>query len=142
ALWHETRDLEFAEAIRHYLVTFLRAPDGAFYTSQNADLVDGRHGGDYIALNDAQRRAKRIPRIDKHLYARENGWAIEALATLASCSGDARALDEARSAAEWIIANLHRSDGGFNHGIQPASNAGGPYLGDTLAMGRAFLSLY
>jgi hypothetical protein len=142
ALWHEKRDLEFAEAIHHYLVTFLRAPEGAFYTSQNADLVDGEHGGEYFALNDAQRRAKGIPRVDKHLYARENGWAIEALATLASCAGDAQALAEARTAAEWVVTHLRRTDGGFQHGAQPASNAGGPYLGDTLSMGRAFLALY
>jgi len=142
ALWHEKRDLEMAQAIHRYLVTFLRSPDGAFYTSQNADLIDGRHAADYFALGDAQRRAKGIPRIDKHVYARENGWAIEALATLATSTGDARALAEARTAAEWVIANLRMPNGGFRHGLQPASNAGGPFLGDTLAMGRAFLSLY
>jgi uncharacterized protein len=142
ALWHEKRDLEMAQAIHRYLVTFLRSPEGAFYTSQNADLIDGRHAGDYFALGDAQRRMKGIPRVDKHLYARENGLAIEALATLAACTGDVSALTEARTAAEWVIAHLHRAGGGFNHGVQPASNAGGPYLGDTLSMGRAFLSLY
>ncbi len=142
ALWHEPRDLAMAQAIRRYLVTFLRSPEGTFYTSQNADLVDGRHAGDYFALNDAQRRARGIPRIDKHVYARENGWAIEALATLAMSSGDARPLAEARTAAEWVTARLHRPDGGFQHGLAPATNAGGPFLGDTLSMGRAFLALY
>ncbi len=142
ALWHEPRDLAMAQAIHRYLVTFLRSPEGAFYTSQNADLVDGEHAGEYFALPDAKRRAKGIPRIDTHLYARENGWAIEALATLAACAGDARALAEARTAAEWVQAHLHRAGGGFQHGAQVASNAGGPYLGDTLSMGRAFLALY
>jgi uncharacterized protein YyaL (SSP411 family) len=142
ALWHEPRDLAMAQAIHRYLVTFLRSPEGAFYTSQNADLVDGEHAGEYFALPDAKRRAKGIPRIDTHLYARENGWAIEALATLATCAGDARALTEARMAAEWVQAHLHRAGGGFLHGAQAASNAGGPYLGDTLSMGRAFLALY
>ena len=142
ALWHEPRDLAMAQAIHRYLVTFLRSPEGAFYTSQNADLVDGEHAAEYFALPDAKRRAKGIPRIDTHLYARENGWAIEALATLATCSGDTRALAEARGAAEWVLAHLRRADGGFQHGAQPASNAGGPYLGDTLSMGRAFLALY
>jgi len=142
ALWHEPRDLAMAQAIHRYLVTFLRSPEGAFYTSQNADLVDGEHAGEYFALPDAKRRAKGIPRIDTHRYARENGWAIEALATLATCAGDARALGEARTAAEWVQAHLHRAGGGFQHGAQAASNAGGPYLGDTLSMGRAFLALY
>jgi uncharacterized protein YyaL (SSP411 family) len=142
ALWHEPRDLAMAQAIRRYLLTFLRSPEGTFYTSQNADLVDGRHAADYFALNDAQRRAKGIPRIDKHVYARENGWAIESLATLAMSSGDARPLAEARMAADWVTAHLHRPDGGFQHGLEPATNAGGPFLGDTLSMGRAFLALY
>jgi len=142
ALWHEKRDLEMAQSIRRYLLTFLRSPDGAFYTSQNADLIDGRHAADYFALSDTQRRAKGIPRIDKNIYARENGWAIEALATLASSTSDPRPLAEARTAAEWVVAHLRRPDGGFNHGLQPSSNSAGPYLGDTLAMGRAFLALY
>jgi uncharacterized protein len=142
ALWHEPRDLEMAQAIHRYLVTFLRSPEGAFYTSQNADLVDGEHAGEYFALSDAKRRAKGVPRVDTHLYARGNGWAIEALATLAASAGDTRALAEAREAAEWVLAHLHRAGGGFLHGAQPATNAGGPYLGDTLSMGRAFLALY
>lgn len=142
ALWHDKRDLEMAQAIRRYLFTFLRSPEGAFYTSQNADLIDGRHAGEYFKLGDAQRRAKGIPRIDKHVYARENGWAIEALATLATSANDPRALAEARTAADWVSAHLRRADGGFLHGVEPATNASGPFLGDTLAMGRAFLALY
>jgi uncharacterized protein YyaL (SSP411 family) len=142
ALWHDPRDLAMAQAIRRFLMTFLRSPDGAFYTSQNADLIDGRHAGDYFALNDAQRRAKGIPRIDKNIYARENGWAIEALVTLAASTSDPRPLAEARTAADWVIAHLHRAGGGFQHGLNPASNAAGPFLGDTLSMGRAFLALY
>ncbi len=142
ALWHEQRDLEMAEAIRRYLIRFLRSPAGAFYVSQNADLVDGEHAAEYFALDDAQRRAKGIPRIDQHLYARENGWAIEALATLAMYGGDRQALDEARAAAKWVVEHLRRSDGGYRHGIEDGANAGGPYLGDSLAMGRAFLALY
>jgi uncharacterized protein YyaL (SSP411 family) len=139
ALWHEPRDLAMAQSIRRYLLTFLRSPEGAFYTSQNADLIDGRHAGEYFALNDVQRRAKGIPRIDKHIYARENGWAIEALATLASSTSDPRPLAEARTAAESVVAHLHRADGGFQHGLNPTA---GPFLGDTLSMGRAFLALY
>jgi len=136
AKWRDPRDLATAQAIRRYLDTFLRSPEGAFYTSQDADLVDGEHAGEYFALDDAHRRAKGIPRVDKHCYARENGWAIQGLVTLAMASGDRTALDEARRAAECVYANLHRPDGGFNHGDT------GPFLGDTLAMGRASIALY
>jgi uncharacterized protein YyaL (SSP411 family) len=142
AQWHEPRDLATAQSIHRYLVQFLRAPDGAFYTSQNADLINGHHSADYFALGDAARRAKGIPRIDKHRYARENGWAAEALATLAITAGDKSALIEARASMEWVYAHLRRPDGGFLHGAEPETNAGGPYLGDTIAVARAELALY
>ena len=80
-----------------------------------------------------------MPRIDKHVYARENGWTIAALCQLYAVSGDTSALTEAQRAAHWII--LHRSlpGGGFRH---DDVDAAGPFLGDTLAMGQAFLALY
>ena len=72
---------------------FLTSPDGAFYTSQDADLVQGEHSADYFALSDAERRKRGIPRVDQHIYARENGWAINALATLYAATGDESALN-------------------------------------------------
>ena len=51
-------------------------PDGAFYVSQDADLDHDTDGHKYYALGDAERRKLGMPRIDKNLYARENGWAI------------------------------------------------------------------
>ncbi|HEV3210661.1 MAG TPA: hypothetical protein VGY91_10380 [Chthoniobacterales bacterium] len=69
-----------------------------------------------------------------HVYSRENGWAINALATLGAVSDDKEAI-----AANWICANRALSDGGFRHDEEDVA---GPYLGDTLSMGRAFLTLY
>lgn len=138
ALWGDAKDLATAQAIRRYLNTFLRNPEGAFYTSQDADLVDGEHSAEYFALSDFARRAKGIPRVDKHVYARENGWAAEALTQLAMATGDRAALNEARAAVKWIYAHRRRADGGFNHGPQSAE----PYLGDSIAMARAELALY
>jgi uncharacterized protein YyaL (SSP411 family) len=142
AQWGDPRDLAAAQTIRRYLITFLRSPEGSFWTSQNADRIDGEHAAGYFALSDAGRRAKGIPRIDKHRYARENGWAAEALTALATATGDRAPLDEARAAMEWCYAHLRRSEGGFLHGVEPETNAGGPFLGDTLAIARADLALY
>jgi uncharacterized protein YyaL (SSP411 family) len=128
-----------ARAIARYLFTFLTSPDGAFYTSQDADVVQGEHGGEYFALGDAERRQRGIPRIDTHVYARENGWAIEALCQLHAITGDAEPLDHARTAARFILAQRALQGGGFRH---DEKDVAGPYLGDTLAMGRAFLALY
>jgi uncharacterized protein YyaL (SSP411 family) len=139
ALWHDDSYLQSANRIRGYLKSFLTSPEGAFYASQDADLVDGRHGGEYFELGDNDRRKRGLPRIDMHVYARENGWAINALAVLYAVSGERECLEDAVRAADWICAHRSLSDGGFRH---DAADPAGPYLGDTLAMGRAFLTLY
>ena len=138
-LWNEPRWLEPAQDIHRYLRAFLTAPDGAFYTSQDADVVPGEHSAGYFALDDAARRMRGMPRIDRHIYARENGLAITGLCALYAASGDATALAEARRAAEWIVAQRALPGGGFRH---DETDAAGPYLADTLAMARAFLALY
>lgn len=139
ALWHDPAYLKAAMDIHRFLIDFLRAPSGAFQTSMDADLIDGVHSADYFALDDAGRRKQGIPRVDPHIYSRENGWAINALASLSAAASDSEPRDEAVAAANWIMANRALPDGGFKHGdADPA----GPYLGDNVAMGRAMLALY
>jgi uncharacterized protein len=133
------QDAQATREIRRYLDTFLKSPEGAFYTSQDADLKPGEHSTAYFALDDAKRRAQGVPRVDKHVYVLQNGQIIEALAQWTEVSGDAEALAEAKGAAGWILAHRTLADGGFRHDDRDAA---GPYLGDTLAMGRAFLALY
>jgi uncharacterized protein YyaL (SSP411 family) len=135
----EPRYLQAVRDIHRYVTTFLRSPEGAFYTSQDADLVRGEHSAEYFALNDAARRKLGVPVVDKHRYARENGWMIHALATAYTVTGDRAYLDDARRAARWIVANRSLSGGGFRHDERDVA---GPYLEDTLAMSEAFLALY
>jgi uncharacterized protein YyaL (SSP411 family) len=139
AQWRDETYLKVTQAIRKYLKTFLRSPDGAFYVSQDADLVPGEHSGEYFKLDDAGRRKLGIPRVDTHIYSRENGRAIVALATLYSASGEQAVLDEALTAAKWTMKNRNLPDGGFRH---DEKDVAGPFLNDSLAMGRAFLALY
>ncbi|HXQ01349.1 MAG TPA: hypothetical protein VN801_00150, partial [Candidatus Udaeobacter sp.] len=139
ALWHDKTFLSAAHRIRVFLREFLTSSEGAFYTSQDADLIPGRHGGEYFQLSDAERRTKGVPHVDVHIYSRENGWAIRALAMLGAVSEDKQALADAIRAANWICANRALSWGGFRH---DEKDVAGPYLGDTLSMGRAFLTLY
>lgn len=133
------QDRHAAESLRDYLLKFLRSPKGAFYVSQDADLVQGQKAGDYFALDDKARRARGMPRIDRSLYAQENGQAIEALAAWAIAGDDAASGAAALTAADWVLAHRALAGGGFSHG---ARDAGGPFLGDTLWMGRAFLQLH
>jgi uncharacterized protein YyaL (SSP411 family) len=139
AQFQRQEDLDTAQAIRRFLNTFLRHPDGAYYTSMDADYIPGQHSEEYFQLDDAGRRKLGIPRIDKHVYARENGWVITALTHLYMATGDKEVLKEAEQAADWILANRSLPGGGFSH---DAKDVAGPYLGDTLAMGRAFYALY
>ena len=139
ALWSKPEDLAAARAIRRYLRDFLTSPEGAFYVSQDADLVAGEHGGEYYALPDAERRKLGVPRVDTHLYARETAWGVSALVALYAVTGEDALLEDARRGARWIIENRKLAGGGFRH---DASDAAGPYLNDTVAAGRAFLALY
>ncbi|MGE0332425.1 MAG: thioredoxin domain-containing protein [Ramlibacter sp.] len=140
ARFGDPRYKKAAQDIHRYLRAFMRSPQGAFYVSQDADLVKGQHSEGYFALNDADRRKQGIPAVDRNLYARENGWMIQALAAAYALTGERAYLDDALAAARWVQA--HRAlgkTGGFRHG---GKDAGGPYLEDTLAMGRAMLALY
>jgi uncharacterized protein YyaL (SSP411 family) len=138
-LWHTPEYLAAAQNVHRYVRSFLTSPEGAFYVSQDADAVEGEHSAAYFALDDARRRAAGIPRVDKHLYARENGWMINSLCALYAVTGDTAMLQEAERSARWIVAHRSLAGGGFAHSEHDSA---GPYLGDTLAMGQGFLALY
>jgi len=139
AQWNDPKYLHAAQAVQQFLATFLTSPDGAFYTSQDADVVEGRHSAEYFALGDKERRKQGVPRIDTHVYTRENGWVITALAQLYEATGDTKTLDSAIRAANWITQNRALPGGGFRHG---AKDVAGPFLGDSVAMARAYVALY
>ena len=70
---------------------------------------------EYFSLNDQQRKKHGIPEVDKNIYSRENGWAIEALACLHEHCADEKALTMALNAAHYIILHHAWPDGGFKH---------------------------
>ena len=131
--------LNAAVDIHRYTVDFLRSPEGAFYVSQDADLVKGEHSGHYFPLDDAGRRRLGVPSVDRHLYAREQGWMVQALVQLYSATLEPLYLQQAVAAADWSVRNRSLSSGGFRH---DESDAAGPYLEDSVAMGRGLLALY
>lgn len=137
--FRDEKYLQAAQDIGRYLQTFLGSPGGAFYTSQDADLVQGEHSREFFALGDKARRAQGMPRIDKHQYARENGWAAEAMAVMYTATGDQQYLAAARRAVAWSLKNRRLQGGGFRH---DKTDKGGPFLGDSLAMSTALLTLY
>jgi uncharacterized protein len=140
SLWNDPDNLEAARDLQRYLLTTLRSPDGAFYTSQDADVDEALTGKAFYALTASERESLgKQPRTDTHVYARENGWAISGLAAYYAATGDTAMLAAAETAARWVLANRGLEGGGFRHGDE---DRGGPFLGDTLAMGQAALDLY
>ncbi|MDY7227755.1 DUF255 domain-containing protein [Hyalangium rubrum] len=145
ALTKEASVLAQARGIARYMETFLGAPDGTFYTNQDADV--GAHdssipfvdGHVYYAKEDAGRRALGIPWVDTHVYSRENGRAIAALLTLHEATGEGEPLTRARTAADVLLSS-HVREGGTVW--REASHRSGPrYLGDAAALGRALALL-
>ncbi len=128
-----------AQDLIRYIDEFLASPDGGYYASQDADLVRGEHSAEYFALDDAGRRKLGIPRVDTHRYTRETALIAEGLVHWHEASGDASALDKALAALTWIRQQRALPAGGYRH---DAKDVAGPYLGDSLAAGRAMLALY
>ncbi len=139
AQWKTSEHRDAAAKVYRYIADFLTAPDGAFYVSQDADSVPGDHGSAFFVLDAEARKAKPMPKVDTNKYARENGWAIAAMAAYYDATGEQGALERAIAAARWTIANRALAGGGFRHA---AVDQGGPFLGDTLAMAQGFLALY
>ena len=137
--WGRKADLDSAVAIYDYLNDMLRSSEGVFYTSQDADLNDEIDGHAYFPLNDKERRKLGLPRIDTNIYARENGWIISALTSLYSATKNKKYLDEATAISKWIVTNRSNGKGGFFHDIEQKDKV---FLGDSLAMGQAFIDLF
>ena len=131
--------LKAAKAIASYLENFLMSDDGVFYTSQDADLVQGVHSREYFDLNDKDRRAQGIPKIDTHQYAQENAWASEAMVALYQASGENKYLQLAQGSMQWVEKNRAIKGGGYRHDEKDQE---APYLGDNLAVAQAYLALY
>ncbi|MCB9595554.1 MAG: thioredoxin domain-containing protein [Sandaracinaceae bacterium] len=142
----DARWLEAAESIHAYVREQLRAPDGAFYASQDADLGGhgqaGPHvpGNEYYALDEDGRRALGLPRVDVHVYAATNGLLIEALANLHVATQRRAPLAEAVRAAERIVSTHRRPDGLFAHDADADDPV--PYLADQAQMLAAFVALH
>jgi len=133
--------LKAMKAIVNYTDKFLTSTDGAFYSSQDADLIQGQKGTEYFQLNDLERRKKGIPRVDKNVYADRTGLMIEALVYAYRATLDKSYLDRAIKAAKTILRkNYNAAQKGFYH--QAAVKGKAFYLTDNLYVTAALLNLY
>ncbi|MFK7998975.1 MAG: DUF255 domain-containing protein [Polyangiales bacterium] len=126
-----------------YLSEFFRSSAGTFYTSQDADLSHTLTGTEYYAMNDAERRAQGIPRMDTNIYVDLNAMLIQSL-VLAHRGGVDGALSMAETSAE-ALQDWRREDGGYDHGGAEGGASTGDglrYLRDQAWMLRAELALF
>jgi len=131
--------LAAARDVARWLMERMRAPEGGFHASQDADVDRETTGKIFYALDAAGRRRFREPPIDRNLYARETGWAAAGLAALHDVTGERAYLDAATRAIDWAIAHRRAPGGGFGHARATSDDV---HLGDTLAIGEAALALY
>jgi uncharacterized protein len=145
-LTKDARHLETARSVQRYVEGFLLSKEGGFYATQDADLnahERGKrymHGHEYYAKPDAERRALGIPRVDTHEYARENGLAIAAYATLYEATKDAAVLATANKAADRILATHETSKGGVAHDADREAKV--LFLADNAAFAYGLVRLY
>lgn len=141
----DARWLEPARKVAGYMLGMMRAPEGGFYTSQDADLRrEGQPtvlGEAYYAMADAERRALGMPIIDRNVYADLNGLMIRGLVQLYAAIGDAEILDAAAGAADRLLRTHRTEEGAFLHG-EGDDPKGLLYLRDQATMGLGLVALY
>jgi uncharacterized protein YyaL (SSP411 family) len=114
--------------------------------------VASAHGMDRAEARDAlakarervyERRRLRVPPgLDDKILTAWNGLMIGAMAEGARVLGSARYLRSAERAAEFIVANLRRPDGGLFRSARQGRAKLDAYLEDYAALGDGLLNLY
>ncbi len=148
-LTKDGKQLARARAMLGFLDRFMKSPQGGFYTTQDADLnahdrgkkfMDGHQ---YYLLDEKQRLAAGIPRVDTHEYGKENGLAISAYCTMFEVTKDPAVLASAEQAARRILATHATERGGITHDVvDPEKKAKQLYLSDNAAFGLGLVRLY
>lgn len=135
-----TQDPNYKKAVQQtfdYMNQFMSNKEGAFYASQDADLIRGEKATNYFKLSKSSRLKLGVPPIDTNIFANKNGLMIEALINAYRMNSDEKFLRRAIKAYNAIKKSNYR-DGYYIHSSQDPQ----PYLADNLYMGRAELALY
>jgi hypothetical protein len=114
AATREPKHLQRASEIDRYLASFLLAPDGTFYSTQQDEAPNLPHGmttDDYFRLPDKGRRKLGVPPVDHAVYTDQNAQAIEAYAKVYEATGEPRWLERATRAADAILATRFDASG-------------------------------
>ncbi len=132
--------LKKAEKIAAYCNRFLKAKQGGFYNAQDADVVQGKHSGEYFKLSDKERLKEGVPAIDKNVFTNVNAQLSDALVTLWAASGRQEYLQTAIATISYLQQHNQLANGGFKHNEKDDNSI--VSLSDNLYMVMALNSLY
>lgn len=109
----DAADTATVEGIAAFLVDVLQQPSGGFGAAQDSEsTIDGaRSEGGYYARDAAARARLEPPTVDGKVVTGWNGLAIGALARVAVRTGDQRAEQAARRAADAVLETNVDDDG-------------------------------
>ena len=111
----DERWLRAARSIQRWMRRFLKTREGTFFASQDADPPGGISGERYFRLSDPERVRRGIPRVDRSVYAAENGLVIQAFCRLHAATDRQTTLREAIFCAKQILATHRAPDGALRH---------------------------
>ena len=114
-------DDKYAAAARRaiaYVRRTLTAPDGSFYASQDADEA-------YFALDEAARRTRAAPYVDRTLLVDRNARMIDALISASRDLADPTLVETAARAAT-VLASLRDESGALFHDRRAPTAPDGP----------------
>ncbi|PZF56638.1 thioredoxin domain-containing protein [Curtobacterium sp. MCBD17_034] len=137
---------QLARGIARFLHAVLRTADGVFVAAQDSEsTIDGRRVEGAWYREDAAGRARLDPPpLDDHVLTGWNGLAIRALAIAGAALADPTMIEDARSAADHLLAT-HVRDGAvvIRSSTPRGPSAAGPALEDIglFAEGLAELAL-
>ncbi len=94
ALWHDPTYLAGRESNSRVSEEFSDSAGRCILHQPGCRLDRWQAWGRVFSARRQDRRKQGIPRVDKHVYSRENGWAINALDGLYTDSGERECLDE------------------------------------------------
>ncbi|HCW51163.1 MAG TPA: thioredoxin domain-containing protein, partial [Clostridiales bacterium] len=133
-----TGDDFYVETVRglvRYLTTWLRSENGFFYGSQDADES-------YYRLDEAERREREAPKVDRTLYVGWNALAARGFLEAYLATAEVRLREAALVALECVWGAARLEDGLVAHYVDGDGPHGPVLLADATELCLAFLDAY
>lgn len=121
--------------VTRFLVTWLRSPEGYFYGSQDADEV-------YYRLDEAERRRREFPRVDRTLYTGWNALVASGFLEAYLATRDERLRETGLVTLEYLWGVARLADGRLAHFCDDDGPHGPVLLEDHASLALALLDAW